>query len=88
MTNDWLNLPVIEFELTDVDPDTLALLYGPQSPVQTHAVQVDYQVPIKLRWWSRVWLWARRKPAPMVKQRLVIPNASATVTDPRTAGQP
>jgi len=82
MTGDWLNLPTIEFELTDVDPDMLALLRGPQKPVTGHTVQVDYQVPVKLRWWRRVWLWARRKPVPTVQQRVLYPNATVSVTDP------
>lgn len=82
MTGDWLNLPTIEFELTDVDPDTLALLHGPQKPVQTHAVQVDYPSPIRLRWWRRVWLWGRRKPVPTVQQRVLYPNATVSVTGP------
>jgi len=90
MTGDWLKLPTIEtieFELTDVDPDLLALLRGPQMPAQTHAVQVDYRIPVKLRWWRRVWLWVRRKPAPTIQQRVLYPNATIT-TDPGTAGQP
>lgn len=86
MTNDWLNLPTVEFELTDVDPDLLALLRGPEKPVTGHTVQVDYRVPVKLRWWRRVWLWARRKPRPTYPARLILPNATVTTTDP-TEGQ-
>jgi len=86
MTGDWLNLPTIEFELTDVDPNTLALLRGPEKPAQTHTVQVDYQIPVKLSWWRRVWLWARRKPAPTIQRRVLYPNATVSVTDPE--GQP
>jgi len=82
MTGDWLKLPVIAFELTGVDPDLLALLRGPETAVQTHAVQVDYQIPVKLRWWRRVWLWARRKPHPTVQCRVFLPNATITATDP------
>lgn len=82
MTADWLAHTSIEFELTDVDPEVLLLLRGPEKPVQTHSVQVDYQIPIKHRWWRRVWLWARRKPRPTYPARLYIPNATVSVADP------
>lgn len=82
MTSAWLAHTSVNIELTDVNPEVLALLRGPEKPVQTHTVQVDYRVLVKLRWWSRAWLWARRKPHPTAKHRLVLPNASATVTGP------
>lgn len=88
MTDNWLKLPTLTFQLTDVDPELLALLRGPEKPPQARPVQVDYQVPVKLRWWRRVWLWARRKPHPTVQRRLVVPNATVTTTDPGTGDQP
>lgn len=81
----WTVLPgvtSIQFESTHLHPDVMALLRGPEKPAQTHTVQVDYRVPVKLRWWRRAWLLARRKPHLTYPASLILPNASATVTTP------
>lgn len=83
----WLGIGTTEVTFTaqtTADPDLIALLRGPEKPLQARPVQVDYQIPVKLPWWRRVWLWARRKPVPTVQRRLVVPNAIVTTTDPGT----
>lgn len=69
------------FAMSGIDPEVLALLTGPRQP-QRYAVEVEYQVPVKLRWWRRAWLWLRCKPVPTTPTRVLIPNASVTPSEP------
>jgi hypothetical protein len=82
----WATLPgVMDFTFTaeaTADPELIRLLRGAEKPAKGHAVQVDYRVPVKLPRWRRAWLWVRHKSVPTIQRRLVIPNASVTVTDP------
>lgn len=82
MTSAWLAHTSINLEMTDVNPEVLALLRGPEKPVQTHTVQVDYQIPVKLSRPRRVWLRARRKPLPTYPAKIVFPNAAVTTSQP------
>jgi hypothetical protein len=86
----WLGIGTTEVTFTAAttgNPDMLALLHGPQPPAQTRPVQIDYRVPVKLRWWRRMRLRVRRKPVPTIQRQVIIPNASVTVTDPAEGQQ-
>jgi hypothetical protein len=82
----WLGIGTTEVTFTAEsplhDPDMTALFGGPEKPATRHAVQVDYQVPVKLSWWRRVWLWVRRKPHPTIQRRVTIPHATVALTEP------
>jgi hypothetical protein len=83
----WLGIGTTEVTFTaqTTGDDALRrLLAGPELFAQTHAVQVDYRIPVKLPWWRRVWLWVRRKPHPTNPARLILPNATVTTTEPES----
>lgn len=87
----WLGIGTTEVTFTAEspphDPDMTALFGGPEEPAPRHAVQVDYRVPVRLRWWRRAWLWVRRRPVPTVQRRVLFPNATVITTEP-TEDQP
>jgi hypothetical protein len=83
----WVKTGKMTLTLTDVNPEMFALLAGAQRAAQTRPIQLDYQTPVKLPWWHRVWLWVHRKPVPTVQRRIVIPNATVRLTEP-TEGTP
>lgn len=81
----WLGIGTTEFTFTaeTTGDDALrVLLGGPEPFAPRHTLQVDYRTPVKLRWWRRAWLWARRKPHPTIQRRVTIPNATVTTIEP------
>lgn len=74
----WCKPITVEFTMTEVDPEVLALLTGGAvGETPEFGMDVVSYVPVRRRAWRVVWEWLRRTPREHTEMRYHIPHATA-----------